>query len=257
MATSFAEQLQARNAQDYADFLIPELKPSWDMLDMGCGQGEISVGLAPYVASVQAVDLADNFDQARQYLQNQGITNVTFSAGDAYSIEFEDETFDVCFCHSTLEALTQPELALQELYRVLKPGGLVAVASVEYSGLILYGDQADLLKKFYEIRQTLWRDVAQANPNMGRSLREKLSASGFRNIAVTTKSFSYGTPEHVREFGSARAKECDSKWFKSNALRLELTTEKELEEMVAAWLGWSQGAASYLSFAWCRALGKK
>ncbi len=257
MSPSFAVKMAARSADDYADFLIPRLKPSWNLLDLGCGQGEITMGLSPFVRKVHGIDLVDEFSAAETHMQSTGISNVTFATGDAYRLDLEDETFDVCFSHSTLEALAKPDAALRELFRVLKPGGLIAVASVEYSGLIIHGEDTDLLQRFYQIRQFLWRHVAGADPEMGRSLRARLGKAGFSDVIAATKTFSYGTEILVNDFGKARARECESSWFKTNAIQLGRANDAELTAMATAWLNWSVSSASYLSFAWCRAIATK
>jgi len=57
---------------------------------------------------------------------------------------------DAVLGHSVLEALDRPGDALDEMRRVLRPGGIVAVASVEYGGLVLAGPDAPLLRRFYD-----------------------------------------------------------------------------------------------------------
>jgi ubiquinone/menaquinone biosynthesis C-methylase UbiE len=257
LSSKFASQLRQRSAEEYADFLIPNLDLGQSLLDVGCGSGEISVGLAQYVQRVTGVDLSASFEDAEAYLKQEGIGNVEFLAGNAYELDYESNVFDVCVCHSTLEALEEPELALNEMNRVLKPGGILGVASVEYSGLILYGDNLTLLNRFYEIRRELWQEVAKANPFLGQTLRKKLHTTGFVGVEMSTKSISYGTPELVLAFGRDRAKDCVDPWYEENATRLGIAQKSELREIADAWKEWSTSTGSYLSFAWCRAIGHK
>jgi hypothetical protein len=155
-----------------------------------------------------------------------------------------------------LEALEHPLSALGEMRRLLRPGGVVGVASVEYDGLVLAGPHEDLLRGFYAVREQLWlRDGA--DPYLGRHLRGLLAESGFTEVVATTKAISYGTPELVSTFGRGRAEDCTDDWYVASAIEAELATPAELEAMRDAWLEWAESPSAYCSFAWCRALGWK
>jgi ubiquinone/menaquinone biosynthesis C-methylase UbiE len=158
MAMTFEAYLKVRNADEYADFLIPHLAPDFHIIDVGCGDGTISIGLAQLVGQIIGVDLrAEEFADARQYATQQGMTNLEFRVGSVYALDFPADYFDACLCHSMLEALEQPLDALQEIKRTLKPGGVLGVACVEYGGLILAGPHEPLLRRFYTIREQLWQ----------------------------------------------------------------------------------------------------
>ena len=140
LAVAFEAKLAARNASDYADFLIPYLTPTSRVLDVGCGEGTVSVGLARIAGHVVGVDLDEGaFADARCHATDHGIDNVNFRTGNVYSLGLSDNEFDACLCHSVLEAIDRPLDALHEIKRVLKPGGVFGAASVEYGGLILAG----------------------------------------------------------------------------------------------------------------------
>ncbi|MBM7789383.1 class I SAM-dependent methyltransferase [Tenggerimyces flavus] len=236
-----------RSAETYADFFLPRLSPEARVLDVGCGDGEITLGLAAYAGSVVGVDLADDFAEPTE--------NVTFQDGSVYDLPFADGEFDAAFAHSMLEALERPVDGLAELRRVLRPGGVVGVASVEYSGLILAGPHAELLRRFYAIRERLWQ-LGGDDPYRGRELRGLLHEAGFVDVEATTKSIPYGTTAAVREFGRDRAAQVPG-GYTDAALEHDLATKEELAEMERAWLEWGESPAAYLAFAWCRAVGVK
>jgi hypothetical protein len=140
--------------------------------------------------------------------------------------------------------------------RVLRPGGIVAVASVEYDGLILAGPHENLLRRFYAIREQLWiRDGA--DPYLGRRLRGLLTEGAFIDVEATTKAISYGTSELVATFGRGRAEDCEDDWYASSAVDAGLATSSEVEAMHDAWLAWAEAPSAYAAFTWCRALGRK
>jgi ubiquinone/menaquinone biosynthesis C-methylase UbiE len=258
MSSAFEASIEVRSAADYADFLLPHLGADFRLLDVGCGQGTISLGLAETVASVDAVDPAgEAFAGARHYAAEHEITNVEFGVGSVYELDFPDGHFDACFCHSMLETLGRPLDGLIEISRTLKPGGIVGVACVEYGGLILAGPSHELLRRFYSIRERVWLLENAADPYRGRHLRGLLERARFERVTATSKYFSYGTGEAVQSFGLERAEDCGDGWYARSAVKHELATAGELDAMRQAWLEWSRSADAYLAFPWCRALGWK
>jgi SAM-dependent methyltransferase len=249
--------LASRSADDYADFLTPHLTPDCHLLDVGCGDGALSLGLAAWAGRVTAVDVdIDELDTARAHADRLGITNTEFREESAYALGIPDDHVDAVFAHSVLEALERPADALHEMVRVLKHGGLLAVASVEYGGYFVAGPKADLLRRFYEIREKLWL-LDGADPYLGRRLRGLLVAAGLDEVVASMKYFSFGTPETVRDYALDRADECSDEWFAPNALEQGLATADDLRAMAAAWTHWSQAPDSFAAFAWCRAVGRK
>jgi SAM-dependent methyltransferase len=256
---SFEEELVARSAGDYADFLIPHLTPQSQVLDMGCGSGTISLGLAEVAGHVIGIDLDEDeeeFSDARRYAVEHAIGNVEFRVGDVYSLDLPDDGLDACLCHSMLETLDRPVDGLRGIGRTLKPGGVLGVACVEYGGLILAGPEEPILRRFYAIRERLWQ-LENLDPYRGRELRGLMISAGFEGVIATTKYVCHGTSEAVRSFGLDRAEDCRDDWYASSAQEHGLATVDDLEAMEEAWTNWSESPEAYAAFAWCRALGWK
>lgn len=254
---TFEEQLGSRSTSVYADFFLPALSPHSDVLDVGCGDGALSIGLAAVARHVTAVDAApDEFAAAQEHAASHEIKNVEFVRADATALQFADDSFDACLCHSVLEAVDDPLAVLEEISRVLKPGGVLGAASVEYDALVLAGPDTDLLRRFYSIREQMWWGWG-ANPFLGRELRGLLSTAGFVDIEATARVITYGTPERVREFGDGRAQECLDEEYVEEVVSHHLADEEEFAAMAQAWLAWGDAPASFAAFTWCRALGRK
>ncbi|KAF2447160.1 HbrB-domain-containing protein [Karstenula rhodostoma CBS 690.94] len=122
-----------RTAENAAAFLLPRLKADFHILDMGCGPGTITTGLAKYVpqGSVTGVDLTSEvIAQAKQLAEQQeggAPSNVTFTTGNVLEgLRFENDQFDVVFMSQVLIHIPEPVKALKELRRVLKTGGFIA-----------------------------------------------------------------------------------------------------------------------------------
>ncbi len=162
--------IETRGADVYASFLLPHLRPDMVVLDCGCGEATIAMGLAEAVSAgrVVGVDLEmDSLAAAGRYAASIGRANLSWAAADGRRLPFDEAAFDAVLCHSMLETLGDPASVVAELRRVTKRGGVVGAASVEYGGLILAGEQTAGPRRFYDIRQRLWRVAGIAEPNMG------------------------------------------------------------------------------------------
>ncbi|MXZ63913.1 MAG: class I SAM-dependent methyltransferase [Chloroflexi bacterium] len=129
----FRQLLDRRSAATHAAYLLPHLQPGMRVLDLGCGPGTISVGLADAVSpgELHGIDLEESqVAMARVAAEAGGHGNATFHAGDATDLPFEDGEFDAVHCHAVLMHIPDTAAALAEVRRVLKPGGLFAAREV-------------------------------------------------------------------------------------------------------------------------------
>ena len=177
--------IKLRGADVYADFLIPHLRPDAMVLDCGCGTGTITLGLAESVPEGHfvGVDLdLSGLKGAQRAAVSLGHQNVSWIGADGRSLPFHGAIFNAVLCHSMLETLDDPAPVIAELRRLTKRGGVVGVASVEYDGIILAGEPTAGPRRFYDIRQQLWRAARIAEPNTGRRLRGLFQAAGFGHV---------------------------------------------------------------------------
>ena len=90
---------------------MPYLRSGLSLLDVGCGPGTITVDLARRVApgSVIGVDRERAvIAEATRLLDAGNVGNVQFKPADVYSLEFDDQSFDVVHAHQVLQHLTDP-----------------------------------------------------------------------------------------------------------------------------------------------------
>jgi SAM-dependent methyltransferase len=249
--------MTSHSASVHADFLLPLLDTDTHLVDVGCGSGGLSLELAAGVRKLTGIDDdPTEVAEARAAADASSTRNAVFTVGNAYALPLLDNTADAVLGHSVLEALERPADALSEMKRVLKPGGVVAVACVEYAGLLLAGPHQSSIRRFYDIREQLWL-AEGADPYRGRKLRGMLLASGFGAVEATSAFVCFGSESAVREFGVGRADDCTDDWYVEAARRERLATARDLATMRRAWLAWSESPESYAAFAWCRALGRK
>jgi 2-polyprenyl-3-methyl-5-hydroxy-6-metoxy-1,4-benzoquinol methylase len=257
-ALTFEALIRSRSAAEYADFVLPSVRSGDRIIDVGCGRGSITVGLAQVAGHVIGVDLDEaDFTDARAYAAEHGIDNVEFVEGSVYQLDFVDASFDVCTLCSMMETLDDPLAGLAEVRRVVKPGGLVGASSIEYGGLILHGPDEPLLRRFYELRLQLWEAQGDVHFYRGRELRGLLLAAGFSQVEAVTKYFSYGTEERVRTFGLGRAADCRDEWYVGGIARHGFADQDEIDALEQAWIRWAESPDSFAAFAWGRAVGRR
>ncbi|KAK2006295.1 S-adenosyl-L-methionine-dependent methyltransferase [Colletotrichum eremochloae] len=127
-----------RTAESDAAFLLPYIKPTDHILDVGCGPGTITISLAKHASQGKTIgiDLSARVLQkaktlaAESNVPSEGSGCVVFVEGNILDgLPYADSTFDVIFCSQVLGHFPPPDLpirALTEMRRILKPGGILA-----------------------------------------------------------------------------------------------------------------------------------
>ena len=101
----------------------------WVVGDLGCGTGQVSAALAPFVARVVAVDAsAAMLQAARKRLH--GFDNVDLRRGDLEALPIDDARLDAATLMLVLHHLPEPDRALAEVARVLKPQGRAVIVDM-------------------------------------------------------------------------------------------------------------------------------
>lgn len=116
-----------RTVENSAQYLIDDLAPGLDVLDVGCGPGTITVDLARRVSpGGRAVGVDTSYDvlmKASELAAMSDTDNVIFEPADAIDLPFATGSFDIVHAHQVLQHLPDPVGALREMTRVLRPGG--------------------------------------------------------------------------------------------------------------------------------------
>lgn len=106
-------------------------EPQDMLLDVAAGTGHAARALAGSVRVAVAVDLTEQMLQAgKEAAAKQGLSNVIFQRGDALSLPFLDESFDVVISRFASHHIEHPDVQIAEMARVLAPGGRLGLADV-------------------------------------------------------------------------------------------------------------------------------
>ena len=195
--------LRFRTAERSCGFFRHHILPSSRILDCGCGPGSITVGLAQWAPDGDTVGIdlgAEQLDGARALARDLDLKNVAFRQGDIFDLPFADDSFDVVFSQTVLYHIPDPDKALAEIKRVLRPGGLVALRDVINASIMIWPDEPLVRELARVIR--LGAQRSGGNPDVGRELGTLLHSAGFNDVFFTLGFEQPERPEERAEYFS-------------------------------------------------------
>jgi ubiquinone/menaquinone biosynthesis C-methylase UbiE len=129
-AARFGEQGLTLSNQVYLQWMVEQLDlhSHFDVLDVAAGTGHLSRAIAPHVKRVVAMDLTPAMlAQGEREAAQQGLTNVVFERGEAEHLTYANESFDLVVTRFSLHHFADARGPVQEMVRVCRRGGRVAV----------------------------------------------------------------------------------------------------------------------------------
>ncbi|MDP9796615.1 ubiquinone/menaquinone biosynthesis C-methylase UbiE [Catenuloplanes nepalensis] len=101
------------------------------ILEIAPGPGYLTVELAKRGAQVSALDISHTFAaMVRERAEAESLT-VDARQGDAAAMPFADESFDLIICQAAFKNFLRPVEALDEMHRVLRPGGVALIEDLD------------------------------------------------------------------------------------------------------------------------------
>ena len=194
----------ARRLHDWA-IEKAALQPGDHVVDLGSGTGTMSRQLASLVAPVasagvppgQVIGIEPNPHLravAVSRTKAAGVSNVSFVEGFAGALQFDDSTIDFVWCERVLQHLADPQLAINDIARVLRPGGRAVLLDSDYGTRIVSDLDPDLAAAFS--RASLG---PIANPYAARHIPAQVHAAGLElEPAVGSSAFVFSSEMLLR-----------------------------------------------------------
>jgi SAM-dependent methyltransferase len=175
-------RLLERARKSPAQFFAPIApRTGLNVLDVGCGTGDLLRLLAPLVAPGRAVGLDLSETMIAEAVQRSGVDspNVSFRLGSVLELPFEDSSFDRITATQLLLHVPDPLKALAEMKRVLAPEGILCVTEIDWGTLVVQCSSGELGRRFTELACSELR-----NGLIARELAGNLRDLGFHRIVT-------------------------------------------------------------------------
>ncbi|GIG57940.1 hypothetical protein Lfu02_23120 [Longispora fulva] len=234
-----------RTADTHAAFLLPHLRPGMALLDLGCGPGSITVGLAAAVAPgpTTGIDLDPGLPD--------GEHDITLVTGDVHDLPFPDASFDAIFASALLQHVPDPLAVLREARRVARPGAVIGVIDADWDGELLY-PKGPVIERSYDVMRKL---RANSDPYVGKRLRSLLAEAGFERCEGYARVTHHGTAEEVAGIGTFTASTLGYPTAVEKAVAGGWATAAEMAEFQDAWRAWGEDPGAFVARFWCEAVG--
>jgi ubiquinone/menaquinone biosynthesis C-methylase UbiE len=161
------------------------LKLGMNVLDLACGPGFTACELAKVVGDGQVTGVDINEEliaTAHQAKDSEGIENVSFQLGNIYDLDLPENSFDFVYARFVFQHLEKPELALSNVWKVLKPGGVICILDID-DNWTSFSPESDAFVKFIR-KSSAGQKRKGGNRLIGPQLFGLLSKAGFRDVTT-------------------------------------------------------------------------
>ncbi|GAB3995899.1 hypothetical protein GCM10028807_37260 [Spirosoma daeguense] len=179
--------LERRTVANANQNLLKYLQPGLSVLDMGCGSGAITRNISEIVGPTgRVLGIDPNAGLIEQARQNTGATlGLSFEQGDVYTFDTL-ERFDLITCARTLQWLREPQKAILNMKRLLKPGGWLSILDYNHEKISWTPEPPVSMHLFYNAFLQ-WRKDAGFDNAIADQLSDLMQQLGLENVRVETQ----------------------------------------------------------------------
>ncbi|WP_221887919.1 class I SAM-dependent methyltransferase [Chitinophaga polysaccharea] len=187
--------LDSRSLQNSYATLIPLLHEGMRVLDVGCGTGAISAGIAAAVGATGTVVGIDNSAHlvAKGNTDHADVPNLTLVETDLFAYQ-PAEKFDLIVSARVLQWLSNPREALLKFKSLLKPGGYISILDYNHTQLEWTPAPPESMQRFYNAFLA-WRTDAGMDNEIADHLPSHFEALGFHKVEVLNADEIYNRGE--------------------------------------------------------------
>jgi ubiquinone/menaquinone biosynthesis C-methylase UbiE len=171
-------------------YLAPHLQPGMRVLDAGCGPGVISAAIAAINRRIEVVALdASPARAAVAEATLDSCANAEVVQGDVQQLPFPDSSFDLVYCRFLLEYVPDKQRAVNELVRVLQPGGTILLQDLDGQLVNHYPPDPELQAGINSALAVL--ATTGFDPHLGRKLHDLLARAGITTASLQAESYHF------------------------------------------------------------------
>ena len=140
------------------DAMLGLIPCTWTIADLGCGSGTLATELSPFVNKIIGIDNSEPMLSAAKQ-RTDGAANIELRKGELTALPIDDSAVDATLCVIVLSYIEDPAAAVQEMARILKPGGRAVIIDLlahnrdpfrRQMGQVHSGFTLDRLTEFFE-----------------------------------------------------------------------------------------------------------
>ena len=254
---SAVERLSRFTAETDAAYLMAHLEPGMRLLDVGCGPGNISVGLASAVApgEFHGIDMKESqVELAITATNDGGHSNARFQVADALYLPFPDNHFDAVHCHFFLMHVPDTMAVLAEIKRVLKEGGILGAREQIYEKNFFEPDIGHVNQILAILSAAMIANGG--HPDMGKELRARFTEAGFVKVVATGALETWGSPSETATLAEY-VEYVMRGTVDDQAIAHGITTKDEIDALQEAMEVWKEDPGAFAAFSWGECLGRK
>lgn len=176
-----------------------ELPYSSNIIEIGCGTGQLSNFLSRYNRTIIGTDISLNsLKLANDFRKRNSIENIYFLQMNLFKPCFENETFDAVISNGCLHHTSDPKKAFLTVSKLAKKGGLIIIGLYHKNGRLF----TNFRQHFFKIFNNKFKFLDPRNINKNISQSKKYA--WYRDQYQNPKEFSYGFSEILKWFEEAK-----------------------------------------------------